>query len=62
MTNLKDEIEGKGLEDAMKGYEWWNSLSEQNRRFWMDTAGNTGRACDAWDAYKRVQAETHPHE
>lgn len=50
------------LRDAIEGCEWWNSLSDQNRRFWMAEAGNTGRASDAWEIFKKVHRETHPNE
>ncbi|RWM21732.1 MAG: hypothetical protein EOR73_09980 [Mesorhizobium sp.] len=33
---------------------WWNALDEDGRRHWMQQAGNTGRAADAWKAYKRA--------
>jgi hypothetical protein len=32
---------------------WWNSLTEQERRRWMREAGDTGRAVDAWKAFKK---------
>ena len=34
------------------GMVWWNSLTEQDRRKWSRLAGNTGRAKDAWEAFK----------
>jgi phage repressor protein C with HTH and peptisase S24 domain len=37
--------------------DWWNGLNEADRRHWMEAAGNTGRASDAWDAYKRTERE-----
>jgi hypothetical protein len=33
---------------------WWNALSEKDRRYWMREADNTGRAVDAWEAFKRA--------
>lgn len=39
--------------DELTGMIWWNSLDEQQRRYWMAQAGNTGVAADAWLAYKR---------
>jgi hypothetical protein len=35
------------------GMVWWNSLTERQRAYWMDRAGNTGRAIDAWETFKR---------
>jgi hypothetical protein len=31
---------------------WWNSLDEKQREHWMEVAGNTGRAVDAWLAFR----------
>jgi len=42
--------------DERAGMDWWNALDEKTRRHWMDQAGNSGRAADAWAAYKRAQA------
>jgi len=38
--------------DDRTGMAWWNALTDAARRFWMQQAGNTGRAVDAWGAYK----------
>jgi hypothetical protein len=43
-------------EDGQKGMEWWNGLSDDDRKQWAAKAGNTGRAADAWEAYKRQKA------
>jgi hypothetical protein len=40
--------------DDELGMAWWNNLSEQERRRWAKAAG-TGRAKDAWEAFKRGQ-------
>jgi hypothetical protein len=40
--------------DERAGMGWWNGLDEADRRHWMERSGNTGRACDAWAAYKRA--------
>jgi hypothetical protein len=40
--------------DDRAGMDWWNSLTETERAYWMAKAGNTGRAVDAWRAYKRA--------
>lgn len=37
------------------GIAWWNTLDEQARRFWLREAGQTGRAVDAWEAFKRAR-------
>ncbi|MER9634263.1 hypothetical protein [Mesorhizobium sp. M0228] len=42
--------------DEHAGMAWWNALDEDGRRDWMQQAGNTGRAADAWKAYKRAAA------
>jgi hypothetical protein len=38
--------------DAETGLNWWNSLDDDQREYWMKVAGNTGRAVDAWYAFK----------
>jgi hypothetical protein len=42
--------------DDIIGMAWWNALDERERRFWMREAGDTGRAVDAWRAYKKARA------
>jgi hypothetical protein len=42
--------------DAETGMSWWNALTDHVRAEWMRRAGNTGRASDAWEAFKRQQA------
>lgn len=39
--------------DETAGMVWWNALTEEERRHWMATAGDTGVVADAWAAYKR---------
>lgn len=39
--------------DEAAGMTWWNALTEDERRYWMATAGDTGVVADAWAAYKR---------
>jgi hypothetical protein len=39
-------------DDAEGGMIWWNSLDEKQREHWMEVAGNTGRAVDAWLAFR----------
>jgi hypothetical protein len=41
--------------DERAGIAWWNALDEAARRYWLQQAGNTGRAADAWAAYKRAE-------
>jgi len=43
------------------GIDWWNALTEQDRRFWMQAAASAVPA-DAWAEFQRVHAETHPGE
>jgi hypothetical protein len=38
--------------DALLGLSWWNNLTEVERIAWMERAGNTGVAADAWAAFK----------
>jgi len=44
------------------GMEWWNARSETERAMWMDKAGNTGRAVDAWGAYLAAEAHFDANE
>jgi len=39
--------------DDEAGMAWWNALTEQERAKWSAIAGDTGRAKDAWEAFKR---------
>lgn len=48
----------KPTSDEAMGIAWWNSLDAQERMRWMEAAGNTGVAADAWAAFKKnVDAE-----
>jgi hypothetical protein len=40
--------------DDEMGMLWWNALTENERAKWSQAAGNTGRAKDAWEAFKRA--------
>ena len=40
--------------DDEAGMAWWNALTERERAKWSALAGNTGRAKDAWEAFKRA--------
>ncbi len=44
--------------DAEVGMAWWNSLTERERARWSKEAGNTGRASDAWQAFKRSDSKS----
>jgi hypothetical protein len=35
------------------GIKWWNSMGEEDRRFWL-RAALTATPADAWAYYKRV--------
>jgi hypothetical protein len=53
--------------DDEAGIAWWNALTERERAKWSAIAGHTGRAKDAWEAFKRasmtgVGRELHPRE
>jgi hypothetical protein len=45
-------IERQKQSDAALGMAWWNALTARQRKRWMQLAGDTGRASDAWDAFK----------
>lgn len=53
-------------DDELAGMEWWNALSEYERRRWMKFAGDTGRVADAWNEWKRCVPtfldDDGPHE
>ena len=40
--------------DDEAGIAWWNGLPEQERAKWSAMSGNTGRAKDAWEAFRRA--------
>jgi hypothetical protein len=40
--------------EEQAGMDWWNSLSEAAREYWLGQAAGAGSAADAWEAYKRV--------
>lgn len=39
--------------DALAGLAWWDAITDGERVYWMDRAGNSGVATDAWAAFKR---------
>lgn len=43
--------------DARLGMAWWNGLTPAERLRWLNEAGNTGVAADAWEAFKRSQVQ-----
>jgi hypothetical protein len=45
------------LHDDALGMKWWNALDDRERKRWMQIAGNTGRAKDAWEAFKRASPD-----
>ena len=45
-------------DDDQVGMRWWNALNEECRRYWMRRAGDTGRAVDAWRAFKGAMADS----
>lgn len=42
-------------DNAEMGIVWWNALNDKQRKHWMERAGNTGCAVDAWRAFRNVQ-------
>lgn len=49
------QLFSKGQERAVNdalGMTWWNRLSDTDRKKWMQAAGNTGRAVNAWKAFQ----------
>lgn len=53
---LQMTIDRDSPSDGEAGMAWWNGLSDDERKQWAIRAGNTGRASDAWEAYKRQKA------
>lgn len=49
-------------QDDELGIAWWNALSERDRARWSRKAGNTGRAKDAWEAFKRASGHQQQGE
>lgn len=45
--------EERERDDAAAGMIWWNALDDKQRKYWMRIAGDTGRAIDAWRAFKQ---------
>jgi len=54
------EMHEQPTKDQLAGMAWWNKLSPDARRFWIEEASG-GRGlwdvspADAWEAFKRVQ-------
>lgn len=44
-------------DDEREGMDWWNSLTESSRAYWLDFAGSAVPA-DAWACFKRVERPT----
>jgi hypothetical protein len=44
--------ERKPTTDETMGMAWWNGLTEPERAQWMQVAGDTDVAADAWAAFK----------
>lgn len=40
--------------DEVKGMEWWNGLTEEDRDFWLRVAGSAVPA-DAWSFFKHQE-------
>lgn len=40
------------LDDEKVAVDWWQSTSADDRAFFMEKAGNTGRIHDAWLVFK----------
>jgi hypothetical protein len=55
-------MEREPTDDERDGMTWWNGLEETARGFWAKKAGNTGRAADAWAAYKRTRDDRNTDE
>lgn len=41
--------------DSIAGLDWWNALSEGDRKFWM-LASQSSSTADAWHYFKRCEA------
>lgn len=40
------------VRDVESGIAWWNFLSVDQRKNWLDSCGEGASAADAWDFYK----------
>jgi hypothetical protein len=61
-TGSVEERDREPTEDESAGLQWWNRLDEHARCYWTERAGNTGRALDAWEAYKRERGADDSRE
>jgi hypothetical protein len=52
----EDQLTPAERQDALAGIDWWNSLTEDVRRYWLTAAGTTVPA-EAWALYKRVRSQ-----
>ncbi|XDJ36623.1 MAG: hypothetical protein V3Q69_13885 (plasmid) [Burkholderia sp.] len=48
------EMDSKPTDDERAGLSWRNGMEEAGRHYWMQQAGNTGRATDTWAAFSRA--------
>jgi len=55
MTTKPDDLSRAPTSDEAAGMEWWNSLGEIARGYWLSRA-NCGTVADAYAAFKRDQA------
>jgi hypothetical protein len=47
--------EERERDESAAGMIWWNALDDKERKSWMERAGNTGCAFDAWKAFRNAQ-------
>jgi hypothetical protein len=40
--------------DDLAGIEWWNSITAEQRRYWLELA-KSAAAKDAWEHYKSIR-------
>lgn len=55
MTNKADDLNRPPTPDEAAGMDWWNSLGEDARGYWLARA-NCGTVAGAYAAFKRDQA------
>lgn len=53
-SNIRAHLQHVVYAHGREGVTWWNALTDEERVYWMDAAGNTGVAADAWEAFKRA--------
>ena len=53
---MKAQVVATMTPDEKKGIDWWNALSEADRRFWL-LGAITSTPAEAWDYFKRCAGD-----